>query len=167
MLKIKFRPGWDKKELILETEKWQALWDREGKRITNVIQEVSGLEFKEKSINAIIYERVSRSHPLSLNAYFPEEYRKGLLVHELCHRLLYGNNIHHDDSFEQHKQINLILYDVWEQLYGNEFAEEMVNREMNHPKAPIYKWKEAWEYVLKTDKKIRKKKFSQLIKISK
>ena len=166
MLIIKFHPESNKREFIQAAKEYQSIWKEDGKRIVDAIEKASTLKFVEKLINALIFEGRSRSYPLQLRASYSKEVKKARLIHELCHRLLSGNNLEVKIKYGTkkhlvvHKQINLILYDIWADLYGKGFADEMVKEESNL--APYYK--KAWEYALSFTREERMKKFLELIK---
>src|SRR5687768_8545378 len=123
-MNITFYPDSDDQKLITATEEYKKIWVQDGKRIIVVIEKVSGLKFKESFINAIVYEGISNSHPLALRSSYDVAIKKGTLIHELLHRLLVGNKVHIDSnssnnvSLEVHKVLDLILYDIWIELFG-------------------------------------------------
>ncbi len=174
MLKINFLPDSDRKDLVQLIDKgiseYKEIWENDSKKIIDATENVSGLSFVESEINAIIYvsrSLSSRSFPLSLRADLPLDIKKGLIVHELCHRLLSGNHVRvktkerKDLSLEIHKVLNLILYDIWVEVYNEKLADKMVEWESSSRKG-LYK--EAWDWALAIDKKERKKKFRQIIR---
>jgi len=163
MLTITFYPDSDEDALIQASEDYQNIWDNEGEDIVSKIAEISNLKFIEKYINAVVFEGMSFSHPLSLRASYTAETKKATLIHELCHRLTFGNNLKHPTDNENlqltiHKKINLILYDIWVELYGEKFADEQV--EIESKRQPFYK--EAWNWALKYSKSERAENFSKL-----
>ncbi|KPV63354.1 MAG: acetyltransferase [Candidatus Bathyarchaeota archaeon BA1] len=164
MLAIKFYPESDKPEFIQAAQEYQDIWNKEGKRIVDVIEKTSGLKFVEKSINALVFEGRSCSYPLLLRESYPKEVKKAMLIHELCHRLLSGNNVKIEakdstkKSLEVHKAINLILYDIWAELYGRSFADRMVEKESKL--AIVYR--KAWKWALSFNKEDGAKKFLEL-----
>ncbi len=169
MLKITFFPDSDKQEFVDATKHYQQIWDKEGKKIVRVIEKVSNLKFTEKIINAVVLEGgASLSHPLGLRASYPLEVKKATLIHELCHRLMTGNNIKFRfESFvnrpvEIHKILNLILYDIWVKLYGKDFADR--NVEVERQRAQIFKG--AWDLALGFEKHERKRRFKEIIDTS-
>ena len=142
-MQIKFHP--DNENFTEAVKKYQEIWDKYGIDIIETLEKVSGLTFKEKFINAIIFEGISHSHPLSLRASYSEDVKRGALVHELAHRLF---NKKTSNSLEAHKLINDTLYKVWVLLYGKEFADTMVRVESE--RAPMYK--EAWDWTFANKK---------------
>ena len=161
MVQIKFYPDCDKTESLEAVNEYQGIWDKEGERIINAIEARSGLKFVENYINAIVFEGVSHSEPLSLRASYTYEVKKGTIVHELLHRLLSGNKVipvaenKREQALVSHKQLNLILYDIWAELYGEEFAKN--NVEVEADRADVYK--EAWKWALSFEKVERSEKF--------
>ncbi len=100
---------------------------------------------------------------MKLRASYDLEVKKGTLIHELSHRLLF--NLKNKPAGDEHKLLNLFLYDVWEELYGTQFAHNMVRAEKEF--GSLYR--DAWEYALSMDKDSRKRTFieqSSLIHLS-
>jgi hypothetical protein len=165
MLEIKFYPESDKQEFIEAVKEYQGICDKEGPGIIKTIEKVSGLKFTEKFINAIVFDGISHSHPLRLRFSYPHEVKKATLIHELCHRLLEGNEIEMETndpeirSLELHKCLDLILYDIWEELYGEGFAKR--NAKVECGRGPLYK--NAWDWALSFDRKTRQAKFAGLV----
>lgn len=165
MLEIKFHPDSDKQEFIEGAKEYQDIWDKEGAKIVETMERISGLKFTEKVINAITFEGISRRYPLCLRSSYSHEIKKATLIHELGHRLLTGNGIVEagdpkTQALKTHKCLNLILYDIWEELYGEEFAKRSVEVEW-HDRPPFYK--EAWDWALSFDKKTRQAEFTGLV----
>ena len=141
MLNINFLPDSDREDLSVQinkgVEEYAKIWERDGGQIIKAFENISGLKFQEKEINAIVYVSIlnARSFPLSLKADLKTDIKKGLLIHELCHRLLSGNHIrikninYRDFSLEVHKLLDLILYDILAEVYGKELADKMVRWE--------------------------------------
>jgi len=163
MIKIVFHPDSDQEDYSEIVGEYERIWKDDGKRIINTIEKYGGLKFKENTINAVVYfgSLPSRSRPLSLRANVPPEIRLGILVHELCHRILAGND-YENTSFEVHKVLNLILYDIWTELYGKKFANKVKEWE-SKSRSGVYT--EAWEWALSFDKITRASKFKKIAKI--
>ena len=168
---INFYPESDKPELKKATEEYSRIWNADGQKIVKVIEKISGLKFKEKEINALVFNGVSYSIPLQLNSNQTPDNKRGALTHELCHRLIVGNNLKFDFKYEDenwnqevHKQVDLILYDIWVDLYGKEFADDQVEAEGNLLKQEgISPFKVAWNWALSLTKEERAKEFKSLI----
>ncbi len=146
-MNIYFYP--DNENFTDATKKYQSIWQEDGNLIITALETAGKMKFKESIINAIVFEGMSHSHPLSLRASYSSDVKKGTLVHELAHRLVVGNNLKSNNPLEAHKLINNILYDSWVLLYGKEFADTMVKIESE--RTPMYK--EAWKWTLSNKKK--------------
>lgn len=162
MLKITFKPETDK--FTPAAEEYTAIWRAESVHITSAIEHAANLPFKEKAIEAIVYEGRSRSDPiLKLRASYDQSTKKATLIHELLHRLsdkyrldlpVKGDEL----SLGLHKQIDLLLYDIWIELYGQKFADDQVKIES----ARTPKYKEAWNWTLSFSRDERQQKFATL-----
>ena len=169
MLKINFYPESDNPEFEKASMGYAKLWEEEGIRIQKTIENISGLRFKEKIINALVFDNVSYSVPLQLTANVTFERKRGALVHELCHRLVVGNNIEvkSGKSYNSwiltiHKHIDLILYDVWIELYGENFAKREIKYEISlWTGKDISPYKIAWDWALSMTKEKRQKEFKK------
>ncbi|MBX4206043.1 hypothetical protein KW795_02500 [Candidatus Microgenomates bacterium] len=166
MLKINFYLDSDDDRLLPGLESYKKIWELEGEKITETIESISGLKFKEKLINSIIFRSVSHSHPLSLNADFVEERKKANLIHELCHRITVGRTTLFYPKMEpleftlnSHKAIDLILYDILTELYGEDYAKGQVELESTFRDTA----KDAWDWALSFTKEERKSKFKEIL----
>ncbi len=112
------------------TEEYRAIWAKEGARIVTAMERATGLRFEPGPIEVSVYEGTSYSgerggRPMLLRASYPEETKRGTLVHELAHRLAADvpfKGDHHDLIF-------LFVYDVWVGLWGKPFADQQVRIE--------------------------------------
>ena len=164
-MKINFYPDYDNRELIEACLAYKNLWKVNGKRIVDVIEEVTGLKFIEHEINAIIYNgsAVPFSNPLRLrNQNTDEQIKIGGLIHELTHRIFVGNKIkvnaelsNVNYSLEVHKQLDLVLYDIFVKYLDNDFANKIVDRE----KQLNTMYEQAWNYALSLTEEQRKETF--------
>ncbi len=173
MLKINFYPDSDREDRLIGVKKgmkeYKDIWEKDGEKIVETIESVSNLSFVESEINAIVYisSLNPRSIPLSLRANALIVRKKGTLVHELCHRLISGNGFRikvkdrKEFSLEVHKLLNLILYDIWIDVYGEQLAKSNLDYESGIPS-----YKEAWEWALSFSKKERAEKFKEASKIN-
>lgn len=173
MLAIRFYPDSDVNTLQGPTKRYEEMWEKEGKKIVEKIEGVSGLKFKETYINAIIFtaKLPSRSCPLSLKANIPDERKLAVLIHELCHRILAANEIgllknqfqsEQERTYEVHKILDLVLYDIWDDLYGEDFAKRNIEAEFRLKGTKIYK--RAWEWALSMNREKRKETILRLRK---
>ena len=62
---------------------------------------------------------------MMLRASYPPDVKKATLVHELGHRMN-GQLRRRPRDIDEHRILFLYLYDVWESLYGKEFADQQV-----------------------------------------
>lgn len=164
-MKLTFYPDHDGTLLEKAAKEYQSLWDAEGEKITSAIEKATKLTFIEKLINVTVFEGTSHSHPLALRASYSTDQKKGALIHELCHRLMFANKVKFPDKNEDmglasHKQVNLVLYDIWTDLYGEVFAKEQVGIESQ--RQPFYA--DAWQWALDLSREDRQKLLSSLMK---
>ena len=163
MILINFHPESDKKEFVDAAQEYTQIWQTEGKRFFNEIEKVSGLKFKTQLINAVTFEGHSFSLPLRLKSSYSYIHKKATLIHELCHRLLLDNNFYIFDyknlAEDIHKIIDLILYDIWENVMGKEVANESKDTEIGHGD-PTYK--NAWDWALSFSFEERQAKFREM-----
>jgi hypothetical protein len=171
-MRINFYPEYDNPEFEKAAKEYAEIWKNEGDKITKTIEKVSGLRFKENLINAIIYKDISYSIPLKLQGNISAEHKKGALVHELCHRIVVGNNIHVktgktyiDWNIDIHKHIFLILHDIRVELYGENFEKKEVDFEISlWDGKGISPYKIAWDWALAMTREGRQKLWKKLLK---
>ena len=159
-------PGFDK-----AAKEYEKIWQEERDKIVAAIEKVSGLRFKEKVINAVTYGEISYSIPLMLQSNISIKHKRGTIVHELCHRLIVGNNIRLNVGFEDknwnlevHKHVDLILYDIWIELYGRDFAKKEIDYEISlWTGKDVSPYKLAWDWATKMSKEQRQKEFKKYL----
>lgn len=163
MLQINFYPENDKKEYIKAAKEYQDIWDKEGIKIVTAIEKYSKLAFKTKTIKALVFEGISSSRPLRLRSSWDSNMKKVALTHELAHMILGDNNIKIPSgaSFQEelHKVIYLVLYDIWVDLFGENFAKASRDRECGN-----LTYKKAWDWALSFNKEERTIKFQEMKK---
>ncbi|HWN12177.1 MAG TPA: hypothetical protein VNO50_23340 [Pyrinomonadaceae bacterium] len=146
------------------TAEYQAIWNAEGKVIIEAMESVSGLKFKEKDISVVVYEGVSWSgygdRPMKLRASYPLDIKKATLIHEFGHRLISPIRIPKGKHLDEHRVLFLILYDIWEKLYGKEFADKAV--EVEKKRKGIYDYEAAWKWALSLSQAERASQFKEL-----
>ncbi len=159
-VKINFSP--ESEKYAEATKEYQAIWSSESRRIVEGMEKVSGVKFSEHEIQAVIFEGVSSSGfgdtPMKLRASYPLEVKKGTLIHELGHRLL--ARIPKTKEIDEHRVLFLVLYDIWDSLYGKEFADRMV--EVEKKRRGLYDYESAWQWALALSKEERAIKFKAL-----
>ena len=146
------------------TAEYQAIWTAEGKKIIEAMESVSGLKFTDKDVRVIVYEGVSwsgfRDKPMKLRASYPTDIKKATLVHELGHRLIVPIRIPEAKQLDEHRVLFLVLYDIWEKLYGKEFADHAV--EVEKKRKGLYDYESAWQWALSLSKEERAAQFKEL-----
>lgn len=162
MLNLTFISESNYPEILNATEEYKKIWGEEGEKIQKVMEEISGLEFKEKEIKVIIYEGISESGsdkiPMKLRASYPLDTKKATLIHELAHKLISQIK---SKELDEHRILFLILYDIWAELYGKLFAEQQVDIESK--RKGFYDYESAWRWALSSNKEERIKKFNELL----
>jgi hypothetical protein len=163
---MRFHPESDREAFVAAAAKYQRLWDEHGEWIVGQLVSVTGLRFAERLLNALVFEGISRSHPLCLRASYDTETKLGALIHELAHRLVAGNRArlglppyHPDRNREEHELIDLFLFDVWSDLYGEPFARRQIAVESRYQ--PFYR--EAWKATLALDRAGRAARLAALV----
>ena len=159
-LRINFSP--ESEKFTQATTEYQTIWKGEGERIVEAMEKVSRVKFTENDIPAIVFEGPSRSgwgsDPMMLRASYPPDVKKATLIHELGHRLL--GNIPKTKEVDEHRVLFLVLYDIWESLYGKVFADRMV--EVEKGRKGIYDYESAWNWALSLTKEERAAQFKAL-----
>ena len=149
----------------------QNIWETEGQRIMQTMEEVSGLKFEQIDIRVIVYDGPSvtgsRNGPMKLNVRYP---LRMTLLHELGHRLNRQITNPKDEesrgveaAAEEHKILYLYLYDVWVRLYGKSFADNSVETEKKWKSQGFYFIESAWEWVLSMNEQERASKLKELV----
>lgn len=159
MVKIIFHEDSDIPDVALATQEYQKIWDTEGGKIVPAWENKTRLKFRETFINAIVLEGRGQSHPLCFRASLTLDAKKATLVHEMGHRILYKRiKAPEFNSLENHKNLNLCLYDILAELYGKAFADLAVEDESKHA---LYK--DAWDWALSFNKEERQQKILDLL----
>ena len=160
---IRFSPA--SEQFAEATGAYQALWEAEGTRIIAALERVSGLRFPERELEAVVYERISRSgaggSPMRMRASYPPETKKATLIHELGHRHI-AQLQRRPPELDEHRVLFLFLYDVWAHLYGKGFADEQV--EVEKRRQGVYDYKTAWEWALAQSPEERAKRFQEVLR---
>lgn len=144
------------------TTEYRDIWNNDGKRIVEAMERVSGVGFTEREVRVIVYEGVSwsgfKNEPMKLRASYKSDVKKAALIHELGHRLI--GRIPKTKEMDEHRVLFLVLYDVWESLYGRDFADRMVKVEKG--RKGLYDYESAWKWALSMSKGERAAKFKAL-----
>jgi len=158
-MNLKFKLESSDNEIKQATKEYQEIWDKDGQNIISTIERVSGLSFPKEDINVTIKEKPSRVEygQITLRASYPYNIKKSTLVHELIHILIPNKIIKEFD--EPHNVIYLILFDIWQEIFGKEYAIKSVNFERSL--SPRYD--KCWSNVLKLSNRQRIIKFKSII----
>jgi len=146
-------------------EEYRGLWAGEGTKIVETMERVSGLTFLETNVKAVIFEGTSRSGvgdvPMYLRASYPIDVKKSTLVHEHGHRLI-AQLRNRPADLDEHRVLFLFLYDVWESLWGTDFADAQV--EFESGLTGLYDYKTAWNWALSIGKEQRVSRFAEIVR---
>ena len=148
-------------------KEYKEIWQKDGGRIVKIMEQISGLRFLDSNIKVFVYYGIPYSGkdihtPMLLRAYNSLDREKAVLIHELCHRLLFSLDLSKTDCLK-HQPLFLILYDIWAELYGKKFADGQVKYDINIKSAPI-DYKKVWDSVLKLSKKKRAEQFASIVR---
>lgn len=170
-MKINFYPEHDDPRFEKAAKEYAKIWNEEGESIIRILEKLSGLKFKEKFINAVVYEdKISWSHPLKLDYNISNKLKRGLLVHEMIHRLFKSNSSKKlkipfnkkNYTLDVHKVLDLILYDAWVELFNEKFAKDHIKYEISlWTGKGVNPYKIAWAWTLSMTKAQRIKKFKK------
>lgn len=157
-LRIVFQPDAD--QFSEDAHEYEAIWAREGTKITAAMEAASGLKFEDREVKAIVLEVASSSGyketPMRLRASYPPDTKKATLIHELGHRL--ESDLFHKDE-DDHKYLFLWIYDVWVALYGREFADAQVAVEKQRGRM----YPADWEFALGFTQEQRAAKWKETV----
>jgi len=165
-VEIRFHPESEEPALTLAAAEYQGLWEAQGHRVVQQLAAATGLSFAETVIDATVFEGTSQSHPLRLRASYDRETKLAYLIHELAHRLVQGHarlSVARDGADQQrqsHELIDLFLFDVWADLYGEAFARRQVDIESQ--RRSLYR--DAWQVSLELDRASRAAKLRSLLR---
>ena len=112
-------------------DEYRTLWESDGPRIVAAMEAATGRRFPDAPIEIIVSEgRPMTSYDgrsMRLRASYSPAYKKATLVHEMGHRL--ALTLPRPHGMDDHRLLYLFLYDVWTDLYGEDFADRMVRIE--------------------------------------
>jgi hypothetical protein len=135
-------------EFVPAADEYRRIWNEEGARIAAAMERAAGLEFPAAPIEVL----VRRGPPMAsydgrtirMRAGYSTAYKKAALIHELGHRLSFL--LPREPGLDDHRVLDLFLYDVWTDLYGEAFADRMVAIERRI--AGRYDYDAAWSWAL-------------------
>lgn len=127
---------------------YRTLWAAEGPRIVAAMEAATGLPFPAAPIEVIVRDGPPMTsfdgQTIRLRAGSSPAYKKATFVHELGHRL--ALTLPRQAGLDDHRLLYLFLYDVWADLYGQEFADRMVAIERRMRR--VYDYDAAWSWAL-------------------
>jgi hypothetical protein len=149
-------------EFVPAADEYRRIWNEEGARISAALERVAGLEFPAAPIEVI----VRRGPPMAsydgrtirMRAGYSAAYKRAALIHELGHRLSFL--LPREPGLDDHRVLDLFLYDVWTDLYGEAFAERMVAIERRI--AGRYDYDSAWAWALAMSREQRQARLAAL-----
>jgi hypothetical protein len=146
-------------------EAYRSVWAADGSRIVEAMERGTGLTFRESHVNAVIFEGTSQSgaddRPMYLRASYAADVKKASLVHEHGHRLIAQLTTRPAD-LDEHRVLNLFLYDVLEGLWGKDFADQQVAFESGL--RGLYDYETAWKWALSLSKAERASRFADIVR---
>ena len=145
-------------------EAYRRVWVEEGTKIIDAMERGTGLTYLEKQVNAVIFEGVSTAgggdRPMYLRASYPPDVKRAALVHEHGHRLIAQLTVRPSD-LDEHRVLDLFLYDVWTSLWGRDFADQQVVIESG--RTGLYDYETAWTWALSLGKEQRASRFAAIV----
>ena len=148
-------------------DEYRRIWADEGNRIIEGMEKISTLKFPEKKVQVDVYEGTSFSGrggtPMRLRASYPLDVKKGTLVHELAHRMN-SQLTKRPVDLDEHRLLFLYLYDLYDDLYGKEFADGQVA--FGKTLKGLYDYEAAWNWALAMSREERLRRFAEVLKIN-
>ena len=143
-------------------EEYRRLWEAEGPRIVAAMEAATGLEFPAEPIEVIVRQGAPMTafdgRTIRLRANCSPGCRRGTFTHELGHRL--ALTLPRSAELDDHRLLYLFLYDVWIDLYGQDFADRMVRLERRIPDP--YDYDAAWTWALSMTREQRQARLREL-----
>jgi hypothetical protein len=148
----------------IAAREYRRIWADEGARIVAAMERVSGLRFNaphyaDTAITVILVDAAAnsgyRERPMRMRFSYPTDTKKATLIHELGHRL----QSHLFRREDEHAELFLWIYDVWTELYGQEFADAQVAVEKR--RGGVYP--AAWDSALALTKSQRQARWRAIV----
>ena len=144
---------------------YQEIWAAEGSRIVAALEERACAEFPVHSVAVTVVEAPSFSGrsgvPMRLRASYPEPVKRGMLVHELGHWLIERQALE-DPERSVHQALNLLLIQVWEDLWGPDFVRSQIATESRLTES----YRSDWEWALSLDHQQRRSAWASILEAS-
>ena len=144
------------------TEEYREIWRTEGQRISAALEAATSLEMEAGPIRTIVLNGISSSGypgwPMRMRDDLAPDTKRATLVHELAHRLVSPLT---PRRFDDHPVIFLFVYDVWVDLWGQEFADRQV--EVESSRRGRYDYEGAWRDALALGREGRARRWAQFL----
>lgn len=127
---------------------YRARWDQEGAAIAAALERAAGVAFPERPIEVLVRDGAPMTSldggTIRLRAGYPIKVWRATMTHELGHRL--AITLGRRAGIDDHRVLYLFYYDAMVDLYGQDFADHVVNFERRIPDA--YDYDAAWTWAL-------------------
>jgi hypothetical protein len=154
---------------------YRSIWKAEGARIIEAMERLTVLRFPQKKIEIQVFEGPSMAgllfnragvpvgarDPMRLRASYSADNKKGTLVHELGHRMNLNLRSRPQD-LDEHRLLFLYLYDLYVDLYGQEFADGQVA--FGRTLKGLYDYDTAWTWTLAMTREARASRLADVLK---
>ena len=154
---------------------YRAIWEAEGVRVIVAMERLTRLRFPQKNIKIQVFEGASSAgllfnsagvpvrsrDPMRFRASYSADNKKGVLVHELGHRMNLNLRTRPQD-LDEHRLLFLYLYDLYVDLYGREFADGQVA--FGRTLKGLYDYDTAWTSTLVMTREERAARFADVLK---
>lgn len=139
---------------------YRTIWEKDGPRIIEALGRYSGVDIPDARIRVIVFEGVSnsgrRGGTLRLRASYSESVKRATIVHELLHRYLDEVDGLAGCYPEVHDVMAVILFELWSELWGREFAMEQARVES----ARSRRYADSWSRALASGQPERRRKIA-------
>lgn len=146
----------DNEKYRMHCEEYKIIWEKEGKKIQDAYEKVLHIPFKEKEIKLLINSGKDGSNYSGdtindeMNFRYNNRCKIGTFLHELSHRIIMeydlfskGKKLYNYKDI--HEVVDLFLYDVICNLYGEESANMRVEYESGFEEET---YRTSWEEAL-------------------
>ena len=124
-------------------------------------------EARVANVSAIVADATSNSggpeHPMRLRASYAPEAKQSTLVHELGHRHLWQLE-ERLDEVDGHKTLFLVLDLVWQDIWGEDFAQDRIRGESEWRLG--YDYAAAWDWARSLAPEERSRLWRQLLTLN-
>jgi hypothetical protein len=149
-------------KLAAASAEYRELWCSEGAQVMAAMTRLTGYPYPGGAVEALVGNGTPMTafggKAMSLKGSYPLYYKRATLVHELGHRLAF--TMPRTGDLDEHRLLYLFLYDVWDDLYGRDFADRMVSIERRI--AGRYDYAAAWDWALGMTRAERQARLAQL-----